>query len=71
MKKNKNLLVTMTQGELEDLIYFTSYRASKRANDKLFRGLLPFLNKMNDDFETIIREQDDLKILVQSMVRGD
>jgi hypothetical protein len=62
MEKNKELIVTMTAEQLDDLIYYTTHRASKRANDKLFRGLLPFLNKMNDDFETIIREIDYLKL---------
>jgi hypothetical protein len=62
MDKNNELLVTLTVEQLDDLIYYTSYRAARRANDKLFKGLLPFLVKMNDDFETIIREIDYLKL---------
>jgi hypothetical protein len=59
--RRREKTVILSEQEFEDIIYYTTYRASRRANDKLFRGLLPFLNKMNDDFETIIRELDYLK----------
>jgi hypothetical protein len=62
MEKNNELLVTMTQGQLEDLIYYTTVRASKRALDKHFRGLLPFLDRINDDNEKIIEELDYIKL---------
>jgi hypothetical protein len=62
MEKNKELLVTMTQGQLEDLIYYTTVRACKRALDFHFKGLLPFLDQINGDNEKIIEELDFIKL---------
>jgi hypothetical protein len=70
MEKNKELLITMTQGQLEDLIYYTSVRASKRALDKHFRGLLPFLDQINSDNEKIIDELDFIKLSLQSCTKA-
>jgi hypothetical protein len=66
MEKNNELLVTMTQGQLEDLIYYTTVRASKRALDKHFRGLLPFLDRINDDNEKLLEELDFIKLSLQN-----
>lgn len=62
---NKSIKVTMTIDVLEDIIYHTAYRASRRANTELFKGILQFQNKMSDDLELLIREQEYIKLLLQ------
>jgi hypothetical protein len=58
----KERLVIISEKELNDLIYFTSLRATERALDRHFRGLLPFLNRINDDNEKIIEQLDFIKL---------
>lgn len=58
----KERLVIISDKELNDLIYFTSLRATERALDRHFRGLLPFLNRINDDNEKIIEQLDFIKL---------
>ncbi len=59
------MVVQMTESDLDDLIYYTSLRATKRALDRHFNGLLPFLTKMNDDLELIIKEQEYIKTFLK------
>jgi hypothetical protein len=71
-RKNKqNLIVTMTIQELDDYIYYGTYRAIKRIQNELFKGIEPFFVKMNDDLEIIVREQEYIKILLQSRNMSD
>jgi hypothetical protein len=65
MEKDNQMLVTMTYKELDDLIYFNTLRATKRALDNHFKGLLPFFNLIQDQQETMIREIDYMKLLLQ------
>jgi hypothetical protein len=62
---NKSVKVTMTLETLQNLVFQEAYRASRKVEQELFKGLVPFLNKMNDDFETIIKEIDYIKVLLQ------
>lgn len=65
MEKDK-VKVTMTVEALENMLFHVAYKASRKSNDELFKGLLPFLNKMNDDLEKIVLEQDYIKLLLQN-----
>jgi hypothetical protein len=62
---NKNVKVSMSLETLEDIVFHACYRASRKVEQDLFKGLIPFLNKMNDDFETVIKEIDYIKLLLQ------
>jgi hypothetical protein len=61
-------LVFMTKQELDDLLYNVSYRASRRANNEQFGGILPFFNRLFDENEKIIEELDYLKVCLQQGV---
>lgn len=58
-------VVFITESELDNLIYYTSYRAAKRANDKLFSGLAPFLYTFGEEHLKIMEELDYIKTFLQ------
>ncbi len=66
-KKNEDLLVTMTQKQLDDMLYFASYRASRRTADKLFSGIAPFLYDTQEQLRLVISELDYLKLTIQDL----
>ncbi|MEC1725874.1 hypothetical protein P9E34_14240 [Schinkia azotoformans] len=68
---NTNPIVTMTRSELDDLVYFASLRAAKRENEKLFRGLHPFLYQYLEELRLIINEIDGIKVRLQDQAKGD
>lgn len=59
---NNNEYVVMSKDELDDLIF----HASRRANDKLFRGLYPFLADFRRDFETVIKDLEYIRYFLQN-----
>lgn len=60
--KKDQYVAALTAEQIQDLMF----QASRGANKQLFTGILPFLIKMNDDFETVIRELDYIKSYIQS-----
>ncbi|MEC1768302.1 hypothetical protein [Schinkia azotoformans] len=68
---NPNPIVTMTRSELDDLVYFASLRAANRENEKLFRGLSPFLYQYLEELRLIINEIDYIKVSLQDQAKGD
>lgn len=68
MEKDNQMVVQMSKEDLDNLIYYTSLRATTRALDKHFRGLLPFLNDINRDNAVIIEMLDYLKTIAQQPI---
>ncbi|WBL16349.1 hypothetical protein [Sutcliffiella sp. NC1] len=64
MSKDNGLIVTMTKKELDDLIYFTAYRASRRASTELFGGMLTYLNQITDQLTEVQEEVEFIKRLL-------
>ncbi|MGP7815539.1 hypothetical protein ACTXGU_00095 [Niallia sp. 01092] len=60
-RDNKNLIVTMTVQELDELVFRAAFRASKRTEEIGFKGYLPFWTKLNDDVELLISQMDRLQ----------
>lgn len=54
-------LVIISERDLDNLIF----KASRSANDQLFKGLLPFLNRLFDENEIIFEEMKYLKSFLQ------
>jgi hypothetical protein len=61
--------VLLTEKQIDDLIYFSSLRATKRACDNLFGGLIPYLNRLNEDNGKILEELDFIKLSLQNNKR--
>jgi hypothetical protein len=64
MSKRKEKTVILSEGEFEDLLYFSSYRASRRSNDELFKGLMPIVNRLLDRIDGI---EEQLEYIKRSM----
>ena len=58
---DKDLLVTLTVKQLDDLIYFTTVRACKKVEEIAFKGYLPFLTLVNSQLEELQRDVDYIK----------
>lgn len=55
----------MTYNELNDLIFYSTLRASKMSNDSLFKGLSSFLYQYLDDFKMVLEELEYIKSVVR------
>ncbi|MFP5111848.1 hypothetical protein ACSU64_05650 [Bacillaceae bacterium C204] len=59
---NKSVKVTMSLETLEDIVF----KASSKACSNLYNGLVKaYLDRYDKDFETIIKELDDINLKLQ------
>jgi formate dehydrogenase maturation protein FdhE len=61
MRRDNELLITMTKKELDDIVF----KASKVANDKLFSGIAAFLYDYQEQFRLVLEELEYLKLLIK------
>jgi hypothetical protein len=67
MKVDKNeLLVTMTIDQLDDLIY----KVTANTNNRLFKGIYPYIQDLQDQQTIIIEQLDYIKACLQAKPRG-
>ncbi|KHF40721.1 hypothetical protein [Halalkalibacter okhensis] len=60
-RKSEKMLVEMDYYDLDKLIY----KKTREANEQLFGGILPFINRLFDENERILKEMDYLKAYIQ------
>jgi hypothetical protein len=63
-KSNNNLIVTLTVEDLEELIY----RTTRKVEEELFGGLLPYFQRILDENTLILETLDYLKTVAQQPV---
>ena len=60
---NEDNLITLTIGELNDLVYSASLRAARKATNDLYHGITKgFFYRWDDDIRTILDEIEQLKL---------
>ncbi|WML44067.1 hypothetical protein [Neobacillus sp. PS3-40] len=65
MEKDK-IKVTMTLDSLENIVYQAAYKASRKANQDMFNGLMPFISRLYDENEMMTETLNYLKDSAQS-----
>jgi hypothetical protein len=63
LKKDQEVVI-MTKEELDDLVYYSAYRAASKACSNLFHGLVPFIDRLSEDHEKMINVLDYIKVSV-------
>lgn len=67
MSGHKDLIVTMSTKDLDDMIYYAVLRASDRTNQNLYDGLIKgFFRQFERDMETVLSELDYIKSHLQT-----
>lgn len=70
---NPDTIVQLTIGDLDDLVYKASYRASNKAVNSLYKGLVKaFLDRFDQDHSILIDEMEQIRIRLNSIqCKGD
>lgn len=67
-RDNPDNIVTLSIGELNDLIYSASQRAANNATNNLYNGLArAFLDRFDEDNRIFLNELEEMRIRLNSM----
>ncbi len=58
----KERIISLTQSELNDIVYYASLRASKKALDNHYNGLIPWFDLFERDHANMLMELEQIKL---------
>ncbi|GEL75780.1 hypothetical protein [Tenuibacillus multivorans] len=67
-ERNKQRVITdQDLQDIDDIVFYKT----KKTNDILFGGILPYFNQINDDHERMMQDLEDIKVLLKAMINNE
>lgn len=61
----KERIISLTQIELDDIVYYASFRAAKKALNNHYNGLIPWFDLFERDHANMLIELEQIKLRLE------
>ncbi|WP_404403841.1 hypothetical protein [Jeotgalibacillus malaysiensis] len=63
--EDDQIIEALDVGELKQLVYNESFNAARKANEQLFKGMIKYIDRLQEDILTLLNQVDYLKLAQQ------